>query len=146
MSATPEHGGLSEAPMSVRLTDAEQDLIENAWIVSPKDGPAGDDDPMYRAVERIIAGRLAAHTPAAAEAEPPWAHSTCAASCTAPSGCLNPRCPNRAADREGSESASADCPDHHEVQHRDRKPPWCNACGWNRGRPAIPPRQVGKPR
>lgn len=60
MSATPEHGGLSEAPMSVRLTDAEQDLIENAWIVSPKDGPSGDDDPMYRAVERILAARAAA--------------------------------------------------------------------------------------
>lgn len=34
------------------------------------------------------------------------------------------------------------CRDHHEVQHRDGKPPWCEACGWNRGRPAVPPVQV----
>lgn len=32
------------------------------------------------------------------------------------------------------------CPDHQESQHRDGKPPWCSACGWNRGRPAILPR------
>lgn len=35
-----------------------------------------------------------------------------------------------------------DCPNHREFQHRDGKPPWCPDCGWNRGRPAIPPRQV----
>lgn len=34
------------------------------------------------------------------------------------------------------------CPDHREVQHRDGNPPWCKACGWNRGRPAVPPVQV----
>lgn len=38
------------------------------------------------------------------------------------------------------------CPDHREVQHRDRKPPWCDTCGWNRGRPAIAPEQHGTPR
>lgn len=36
-----------------------------------------------------------------------------------------------------------ECPDHREVQHRDRKPPWCNTCGWNRGQ-TIPPRQIGR--
>jgi len=39
-----------------------------------------------------------------------------------------------------------ECPEHKEVQHRDRKPPWCNTCGWNRGRPAIGARKVGTPR
>lgn len=38
-----------------------------------------------------------------------------------------------------------DCPDHREVQHRDYQPPWCNACGWNRGRPATKPFQGRKP-
>lgn len=32
-----------------------------------------------------------------------------------------------------------ECDDHKEVQHRDRQPPWCNKCGWNRGRPATAP-------
>jgi hypothetical protein len=41
------------------LSEAEQEIIENAWIESPKDGPSGDDDPMYRAVERILAARAA---------------------------------------------------------------------------------------
>lgn len=31
------------------------------------------------------------------------------------------------------------CAGHKEVQHRDGKPPWCDACGWNRGHPAVPP-------
>lgn len=39
-----------------------------------------------------------------------------------------------------------ECEEHEEVQHRDRKPPWCNACGWNRGRPARPARKLGTPR
>lgn len=34
------------------------------------------------------------------------------------------------------------CEDHHEVQHRDHKPPWCNSCGWRHGRPAQPPMQI----
>ena len=34
------------------------------------------------------------------------------------------------------------CPNHREVQHRDRNPPWCPDCGWNPGRPAVPPRQI----
>lgn len=34
------------------------------------------------------------------------------------------------------------CENHVEVQHRDRKPPWCNTCGWNHGRAAIPPRKI----
>ena len=34
------------------------------------------------------------------------------------------------------------CPNHREVQHRDGKPPWCPDCGWNRGRPAVPARQI----
>lgn len=34
------------------------------------------------------------------------------------------------------------CPDHLEVQHRDGKPPWCETCGWNRGRPATPPTRI----
>lgn len=32
------------------------------------------------------------------------------------------------------------CPDHVERQHRDRKPPWCDRCGWQHavsGRPAA---------
>ena len=37
------------------------------------------------------------------------------------------------------------CPNHREVQHRDRKPPWCPDCGWNRGRPAVPARQIEVP-
>lgn len=35
-----------------------------------------------------------------------------------------------------------ECPAHREFQHRDGKPPWCPDCGWNRGRPAVPPRQI----
>ncbi len=27
-----------------------------------------------------------------------------------------------------SERAAVDCPSHRLVQHRDRRPPWCNAC------------------
>lgn len=42
-----------------RLTAAEREIIENAWAVSPDDGPSGVDDPMYVAVERIIAARAA---------------------------------------------------------------------------------------
>lgn len=38
------------------------------------------------------------------------------------------------------------CDDHREHQHRDGKPPWCNRCGWNRGRPAIVAQQYGTPR
>lgn len=34
------------------------------------------------------------------------------------------------------------CESHKEVQHRDAKPPWCDRCGWNRGRPALPARQM----
>lgn len=39
-----------------------------------------------------------------------------------------------------------DCPKHKEVQHRDGMSPWCNACGWNRGRPAVPPMQIAAAR
>jgi hypothetical protein len=37
------------------------------------------------------------------------------------------------------------CENHKEVQHRDQKPPWCNACGWNYGREAVQARQLGSP-
>lgn len=30
------------------------------------------------------------------------------------------------------------CPNHKEVQHRDRKLPWCNECGWRYATPSIP--------
>jgi len=33
------------------------------------------------------------------------------------------------------------CDAHREVQHRDRRPPWCDNCGWSHGRPAVPPRK-----
>ena len=47
---------------------------------------------------------------------------------------------------EGEIKAEAPpCPNHREVQHRDRKPPWCPDCGWNHGRPAVPPRQIDVP-
>jgi hypothetical protein len=45
-------------PDQTRLTEAEQDAIENAWIISPKDGPSGADDPMYLAVESILAAHV----------------------------------------------------------------------------------------
>jgi hypothetical protein len=51
-------------------------------------------------------------------------------------GELTPEVPERAPDCEG----------HHEVQHRDGKLPWCNRCGWTRGRTALPPRKLGTPR
>lgn len=38
------------------------------------------------------------------------------------------------------------CPNHKEVQHRDRKPPWCNKCGWSHGQAAVPARPLGFPR
>ena len=38
------------------------------------------------------------------------------------------------------------CENHREVQHRDAKPPWCDSCGWNRGRPAIAPVKYSEPR
>lgn len=31
-----------------------------------------------------------------------------------------------------------DCDWHIEVQHRDRKAPWCERCGWHRGRVIEP--------
>ena len=34
------------------------------------------------------------------------------------------------------------CDNHRETQHRDKRPPWCETCGWNHGRPAIQPFQV----
>lgn len=34
------------------------------------------------------------------------------------------------------------CAAHREVQHRDGKPPWCDTCGWNHGRPAIPAARI----
>lgn len=39
-----------------------------------------------------------------------------------------------------------ECRAHKEVQHRDAKPPWCDRCGWNRGRTAVEPAKVGEPR
>lgn len=36
------------------------------------------------------------------------------------------------------------CRDHKEIQHRDGQPPWCRHCGWNRGTPGAPARQVVK--
>jgi hypothetical protein len=38
------------------------------------------------------------------------------------------------------------CENHVEIQHRDRRPPWCSKCGWSHGRPALPPRQIAKHR
>lgn len=38
------------------------------------------------------------------------------------------------------------CENHREVQHRDGMSPWCNDCGWNRGRPAVPPMQIAAAR
>lgn len=35
------------------------------------------------------------------------------------------------------------CSSHKEVQHRDGRRPWCNACGWNRGGPALHPQRYG---
>ena len=35
-----------------------------------------------------------------------------------------------------------DCPKHEEVQHRDRRRPWCDACGWRHRKPAHPAEQV----
>jgi hypothetical protein len=29
-------------------------------------------------------------------------------------------------------------PGHNPVQHRDRKPPWCETCGWTSPTPAVP--------
>lgn len=40
-------------------------------------------------------------------------------------------------------TGAPDCPNHKEVQHRDGKPPWCNRCGWNRGRPGVDPIKWG---
>jgi hypothetical protein len=38
------------------------------------------------------------------------------------------------------------CREHREVQHRDGKPPWCNACGWSHGQHAVGPVMLGEPR
>lgn len=35
------------------------------------------------------------------------------------------------------------CDRHSEVQHRDGKPPWCNACGWHRGSLGSPAQHYG---
>lgn len=35
------------------------------------------------------------------------------------------------------------CINHRERQHRDQQPPWCNECGWTRGREAIPAAKLG---
>lgn len=34
------------------------------------------------------------------------------------------------------------CENHVERQHRDGMPPWCDACGWNRGTPSLKPIRV----
>ena len=56
----------------LKLTAAEQDAIENAWIIAPSNGPTGDNDPMYVAVEGIVRGRLERLAEAANEAELRW--------------------------------------------------------------------------
>jgi hypothetical protein len=35
------------------------------------------------------------------------------------------------------------CLDHREIQHRDGKPPWCDACGWRHEMPARPAMKLG---
>lgn len=35
------------------------------------------------------------------------------------------------------------CNKHHEVQHRDGLPKWCNACGWSHGA-LVEPQRYGK--
>lgn len=44
----------------------------------------------------------------------------------------------------GSTVTPPPCDNHRETQHRDKRPPWCETCGWNHGRPAIQPFQVTK--
>lgn len=39
-----------------------------------------------------------------------------------------------------------DCDNHFELQHRDGNPPWCNACGWTHGHPAVAARLVVAPK
>lgn len=34
------------------------------------------------------------------------------------------------------------CTNHREVQHRDRRGPWCNTCGWTHGRAGVPASRV----
>lgn len=38
------------------------------------------------------------------------------------------------------------CENHKPVQHRDRKPPWCNECGWSSPIPAVPAVKYGTPK
>lgn len=35
-----------------------------------------------------------------------------------------------------------DCPNHEEIQHRDRHVPWCDSCGWSHGQATVPAYQV----
>ena len=55
---------------------------------------------------------------------------------TAASTVINPRhgIAEAFADPTPGEGRAPDCPEHHPVQHRDAKPPWCNACGMTEGR------------
>jgi len=48
-------------------------------------------------------------------------------------------CPGRPGGRPKPEN----CPNHVEVQHHDRKLPWCDTCGWRSEQPAV---QLGTPR
>ena len=52
------------------------------------------------------------------------------------------------ADREGKDEPDVPltCPRHNPVQHRDNKPPWCNACGMSAdGHTALgDPRKLGQ--
>lgn len=55
-----------------------------------------------------------------------------------------PRCSHST--RPAGELTPPACITHVEVPHRDGRPPWCNACGWNRGRLAVAAQKYGDPR
>lgn len=46
------------------------------------------------------------------------------------------------------EAQPPECERHLETQHRDKRPPWCNECGWRHAVPARPARpavKLGRP-
>ena len=44
--------------------------------------------------------------------------------------------------RDDADGRPPPCEDHREVQHRDRRPPWCDSCGWRHEVPARPAQKV----
>lgn len=56
-----------------------------------------------------------------------------------------PTKPNDALTAKAAAVTPPPCANHKETQHRDAKPPWCNACGWRHAKPGTPAAKLSRP-